>query len=66
MIVDNENKIDTELANKFRASDIPKSTTEPRYERICKENDDRREDIKRLSIAITKQTERPFSFTVRE
>ena len=36
------------------------------YERICRRNEERREEIRRLSIANTKQNEKPFSFYYRD
>lgn len=66
MIADTKRKLEQELAKQFRANNIPKSTLENRYERICEDNERRREEIKRLSIALTKQNEKPFSFTTRE
>jgi hypothetical protein len=51
---------------KFTANDIPKSTKEPLYKRILAANMQRRVEIKRMSIALTKQNERPFSFYLRD
>jgi len=66
MILEKKNKIDRELSKTVKANNIPKSTLENRYERICNDNEKRREDIRRLSIALTKQNEKPFSFYERE
>jgi hypothetical protein len=51
---------------KFVANDIPRSTKEPLYKRILEANMHRRLEVKRMSIAITKQTERPFNFYKRD
>ena len=59
-------EIEYEMAQQFRAKKIPKSTLEPRFERICQENEDRRLDVKKQSIALTKANERPFSFYYRD
>lgn len=50
----------------FRANQIPRSTREPKYQRILQANENRRQELKRMSIAITKQNERPFSFYERD
>ena len=38
----------------FKANDIPRTTREPLYEKIIKSNEERRAEIRRLSMAITK------------
>ena len=50
----------------FRANEIPRTTTEKLYEKICRKNEMRREEIRRLSMAKTKETEKPFSFYYRD
>ncbi len=50
----------------FRANQIPRTTREPKYQRIIQANENRRQELKRMSIAITKQNERPFSFYERD
>lgn len=50
----------------FRANQIPRTTREPKYQRIIQANENRRQELKRMSIAITKQKERPFSFYERD
>jgi len=51
---------------KFTANKIPKTTTEPLYQRIMEHNEQRRLEVKRLSMALTKQNEKPFSFYERD
>ncbi len=55
-----------EKSYKFVANDIPRSTKEPLYRRILTANEQRRQEVKRMSIALTKQNERPFSFYKRD
>lgn len=50
----------------FRANEIPRTTKEPLYEKLMREKEERRLEVKRLSMAITKQTEKPFSFYERD
>jgi hypothetical protein len=54
------------LNHQFRANPIPLSTTMPRYETIKTENEARRSDVKRMSVALTKAREKPFSFYARD
>ena len=50
----------------FRANNIPRTTKEPLFQKIMRDKEERRLEVKRLSMAITKQTEKPFSFYERE
>ena len=50
----------------FRANDIPRTTREPLYEKITKSNEERRAEVRRLSMALTKQNEKPFAFYERD
>lgn len=50
----------------FKANNIPRSTREPLYQQIIEYNGQRRQEVKRLSMAITKQKEKPFSFYERD
>lgn len=50
-------KEDEELQYKdfvFRANEIPRSTKEPLYQRIMENKEERRIEVRRLSMAITK------------
>ena len=38
---------------KFKANEIPKTTSEPLYEKIMEENEQRRQDVKAKSKEIT-------------
>lgn len=38
----------------------------PRYKQICEKNRERRDEVVRNSVAITKSRERPFSFYERD
>ncbi len=57
---------EAELKKKFRASPIPASTFLPLYELVNAKNEQRKEEITRLSKEFLKANERPFSFTQRE
>lgn len=54
------------MAKQFKANNIPKTTLEPLYEKILTKNEIRREQVKKQSIALTKQNEKPFSFHQRD
>lgn len=66
MIKEAKDKENEEKGYKFVANDIPRSTKEPLYKRILIANAQRRVDVKRMSIALTKQNEKPFSFYRRD
>ena len=57
---------EAELMKKFRASPVPASTFLPLYELVNAKNEQRQEEVKRLSKDLLKANERPFSFTRRE
>lgn len=50
------------LDYQIKVNPVPASTTQPLYAAILADNEARRREVKRLSLAITKQSERPFSF----
>lgn len=54
--------VDYEISCQFKAKDIPKSTMEPRYQRIMENNEQRRQEVLRQSQAMTRANEKPFSF----
>ena len=66
MLVDKKKKEDEYIGWTFRANKIPMTTTDNLYEKITKEQAEKREEVKRLSMAITKQREKPFSFYIRD
>ena len=66
MLREKEEQIKEIRAFQFRANKIPRTTTEPLYQRIMESNEARRQEVKRLSMAITKETEKPFSFYERD
>jgi hypothetical protein len=66
MIKYNDLEDEYEMSQQFRAKPIPKSTLEPRFQRIMDTNERRRQDVKMRSIALTKANERPFTFYERE
>lgn len=55
-----------ELEKRFKAEPIPASTMIPRYQQIMQSQQRRREEVKRRSIELTQQNERPFSFYYRD
>ena len=54
MLIEKEDKEMEFKGYQFRANNIPKSTREPKYQRIMQSNEERRLEVKRLSMAITK------------
>jgi len=54
------------LHHQFIANKIPKTTKEPRYEMLKFKNEERRDEVKRTSIEVTKARENPFSFYERD
>ena len=57
---------EAELQKKFRAQPIPATTFLPLYDEITDNNEARRREVRELSKAILKSTEKPFSFVMRE
>ena len=55
-----------ELKKQFRAAPIPRSTTEPRYQRMLEREEARRERNKARRKTALVETERPFSFYLRD
>ena len=53
-------------AMNFKANDIPKSTSQPLYQKILRKEEERRQKNKEASRARTKQNEKPFSFHERD
>ena len=66
MVKYNDLEDEYEMSQQFRAKPVPKSTLEPRFERIMEANEKRRQDVKQKSIALTRATEKPFSFYERD
>lgn len=64
----NEKRQEEEKAVKtqFRSNPIPPEVLIPRYKTIIEGNIMRRMEVKKNSIALTKQNERPFTFYERE
>ena len=54
------------LKHQFTANEIPKSTTQPRYQKILSNNEKRRVENKDASMARTKAVQKPFSFYERD
>lgn len=54
-----------EMSQQFRAKEIPKSTLEPRYEKLLKQQEERRRQNKE-NFLINKQAAKPFSFYDRD
>ena len=52
--------------DEFRTSRYPPEVLIPRYQTIMENNERRRMDVKHNSLAMTKQTERPFNFYLRD
>jgi len=54
------------LKKQFRANSVPRSTTEPLYQKILMQDSMRRELNKESSMAKTKAIEKPFTFYERD
>ena len=54
------------MKGSFKANDIPKSTSQPLYQKILQKDEERRIANKEKSIAKTKALEKPFSFHERD
>ena len=59
-------KEEAELHKKFRAQPVPATTFVPLYDEITRQNELRRYQVRELSKAILKSTEKPFKFVKRE
>lgn len=66
MIQDKADKEDLYKKFVFKANKIPRTTTEPLYQKKVEESEQRRQEVIRMSMAITKQNEKPFSFYGRD
>lgn len=66
MLKEKEQAIVEVRSYQFKANRIPRTTTEPLYQKIMESNEARRQEVKRLSMAITKEREKPFSFYERD
>lgn len=66
MLKESRDREEHEKSVRFTANAIPRTTKEPLYQRILESNEQRREEVRRMSIALTKQNERPFSFYKRD
>ena len=66
MIKEKHDRVEEERGYRFKANDIPKSTKQPKYQQILAANEERRQEVKRMSLAITKQREKPFGFYLRD
>ena len=66
MLQEKENKEKELTKVKFKANKIPKTTLQPLYQQITEQNEQRRIEVRRLSMALTKQNEKPFSFYERD
>jgi len=64
--MEREAREEAELKKQFRATPVPASTYLPLYELLNAKNEQRREQVKKLSQEILKSTEKPFSFMKRE
>ena len=61
-----KHKEEAELHKKFRAQPVPATTFLPLYDEIVNNNETRRREVRELSKAILKSTEKPFNFLIRE
>lgn len=63
-----EKKIEEEniIKKRFKHNPIPPEVLIPRYKTIIEANEMRRMEVKKNSLVITKQNEKPFSFYERD
>ena len=63
-----EKKIQEEaiIKHQFRSNPIPPEVLIPRYKTIMESNEQRRMEVKKNSMALTKEREKPFSFYERD
>ena len=61
-IIEEENM----MHHQFKANPLPQSTKQPLYEKLKRKEEERREEVKKNSIAATKAREKPFSFYERD
>lgn len=61
-----QEKEEAELHKKFRAQPVPATTFLPLYDEVTRQNELRRYQVRELSKAILKSTEKPFKFMKRE
>ena len=54
------------LNSSFKANEIPRTTSQPLYQKILRKDAERRQSNKEKSIAKTKALEKPFSFHERD
>lgn len=66
MIAQKQKEEERELKTRIRARDIPNSVKKNKYTQMLREQDIKREDMKKLSIAKTKANEAPFNFYERD
>lgn len=55
-----------ELRYQFCARDVPRTTSEPRYARLCQERSQKREQARQKSMKRLQEIQEPFSFIERE
>lgn len=66
MIAEKRVEEDNIIKKRFRPNPIPPEVLIPRYKTITDANEMRRIEVKKNSMVITKQNERPFSFYERD
>lgn len=66
MLEEKEKDTEEQLKIKFEAKPVPPEVIIPLYDQIMQEQEERRKQVKEQSIAITKASEKPFSFYYRD
>lgn len=66
MVAEKKLEEDVLVKHQFRCKPIPADVLIPRYQAILEKNEQRRMQVKKDSIALTKQREAPFSFWERD
>ena len=66
-MLDDKKQQELKISNHvFRAKSVPSNVLIPLFDEIMKAQQEKREKVKRESVAITKMNERPFEFYIRD
>lgn len=66
MMAQKKKEEEKQLATRIKAREVPNVVKKNKFELMLKEQEERREDAKRLSMAKTKAKEAPFNFYERD
>lgn len=66
MVQEKNTKEENIINSQFRSKPVPPEVTIPRYQTIMENNESRRLEVKKNSMALTRQNEKPFNFYLRD